>query len=169
MKALQRTLKLIDTIMEWTCHALLTGILAVTVMQVFLRFIVNNPTSWSEEVALLMLIWFGLIGCGIMVGRNGHIAITYFRDILPRGNGIYLDLFADVAVLVFSLFLVSVSGDLIKLVGYQIMPASGLSRAWLYWPVAAGGCLMVLNGTVNLLTTLCKLKEHLQKDNEASA
>lgn len=115
MRVVKALLKYLDTLMEWICHALLVGILVVTVMQVFLRFVLNNPTSWSEEIALLMLIWFGLIACGIMVGRRGHIAITFFRDLAPGKYAVAFDLFADVMVLIFSVFLLSVSDDLLKL------------------------------------------------------
>ncbi|OKL43867.1 TRAP transporter small permease [Pseudovibrio exalbescens] len=153
MRSTKAFLWYLDAVMEWICHSLLVGILVITVMQVFMRFVLNSPTSWSEEIALLMLIWFGLIACGIMVGRRGHIAITFLRDLVPGKWPITFDLFADIVVLIFSVFLLSVSEKLLALVGLQIMPASGVSRAWLYWPVAVGGALMTINAAANVVET----------------
>jgi len=65
------------------CHLLLVAITAVTVAQVFLRFALNSPTSWSEEIALLFLIWFGLLAVAVGIRRHEHVAITFLRDLLP--------------------------------------------------------------------------------------
>jgi len=157
MKAIRSFIHTIDVVMEWICHILLIGIVLVTVLQVFMRFVMNNPTSWSEEVALLLLIWFGLISIGIMVGRKGHIAITFFRDLLPGRWAIGLDLFADILVLVFSIFLITTSFELIDTVRMRMMPATGWSRSLLYYPILAGGSLMTLNAAIGVLDTALKL------------
>ena len=49
----------VNRLAAFACHFLLTIITLVTVLQVFLRFFLSRPTSWSEEIALLCLIWFG--------------------------------------------------------------------------------------------------------------
>lgn len=151
MQALDRALEMLNRAMEVVCHLLLVVILGITVMQVFLRYALARPTSWSEEIALLLLVWFGLIAIGVAIRRHGHIAITALRDRLPARAGRRLDMLAEILLLGFSLVLLSRSFELIALSGVQVMPATGLSRAWLYYPVLVGGLLMSLNALGNLL------------------
>jgi TRAP-type transport system small permease protein len=151
MQVLDRILHLVDQVMEAVCHLLLVAITAVTVLQVFLRFVMGSPTSWSEEIALLLLIWFGMIAIGIAVRRHGHIAIMAVRDRLPQRLAHAVDAFAQLLILAFSLTLFAKSFDLIALAGVQLMPATGISRAWLYYPALLGGLLMSVNALGNLV------------------
>ena len=150
MRKIDWLLDAVDRLMEMACHLLLVGIIAVTALQVALRFLFNSPTSWSEEVALLMLVWFGMIAIAIGIRRHGHIAITTLRDRLPLPLARGVDFLAEALLVVFSLVLLWQSFALIRLAGFQVMPATGLSRAWLYYPVLVGGALMSLNGLFNL-------------------
>lgn len=151
LRALDSLLGRLALLTEWACHALLVVIVGVTVMQVALRFLLNRPTSWSEEVALLCLVWFGMLAVALGVREHGHIAITALRDALPRLPARAVDFLAESLVLVFALFLAVKGGDLVSLAGRQILPASQLPKLWLYLPAGIGGGLMALNAMGNLL------------------
>ena len=62
----------------------LVVVMAVSVLnvlwQVFTRFVLSNPSSYTEELARYLLIWIGLIGAAYASGRQLHLAI----DLLPR-------------------------------------------------------------------------------------
>ena len=137
--------------MAGICHLLLVVIVVVIVGQVFLRYVMRSPTSWSEELALLLLIWYGLISVGIVVGTHGHIAIMTIRDRFPPPIRLAIDVLAQVLILVFASVMLWRAFDLIALSGRQMMPALGISRAWIYYPVLVGGALMVLNALANIV------------------
>ncbi|UIJ73398.1 TRAP transporter small permease [Aurantimonas sp. HBX-1] len=136
---------------SWICHALLVVITGVICMQVFLRFALNRPTSWSEEVALLCLIWFGLLAIAIGIRRHEHVAISFLRDMLPSRLAVGLDYMAQGAMAVFMLAVVYYGQDLLALAGHQVLPASGLPKQWLYLPTIAGGLLGCLNAIANIV------------------
>lgn len=133
------------------CYGLLGVITAVSVLQVFLRFVLNSPTSWSEEIAILCLIWFGLLAVAIGVRRHEHIAIMAFRDVLPARVAWLLDLMAQVAIAVFMFTVVYFGRDLVALVGVQALPASGWPRSLLYIPAVIGGALGFINALANIV------------------
>lgn len=62
---------------------ILVVIMAVMVInvlwQVFTRFIVGNPSSFTDELARYLMIWIGVLGAAYVSGRNMHVAI----DVLP--------------------------------------------------------------------------------------
>ncbi|MFN3823764.1 MAG: TRAP transporter small permease [Pseudorhodobacter sp.] len=132
------------------CYLLLIAITGVTAMQVFLRYALNRPTSWSEEIALLLLIWFGLIAVAVGIRRNEHLAITFLRDRMPMPVARLLDYGAQVGMLVFMGVVLWYGQDLVALAGRQLMPASGLPKSWLYIPALVGGGLGVMNALANL-------------------
>ncbi|WP_068408207.1 TRAP transporter small permease [Labrenzia sp. OB1] len=150
-RALKTVIDATNRLFSFACHALLGVITIVTVMQVFLRFAVNSPTSWSEEVALLCLVWFGMLAVAIGIRRHEHVAITFLRDRLPEPAAVTLDYFAQLAMGLFMFVVMLYGGDLIALAGAQVLPASLLPKYLLYLPALVGGGLGVVNAAVNIL------------------
>lgn len=143
------------------CHGLLVAITLVTVAQVFLRFVLNSPTSWSEEIALLFLIWFGLLAVAVGIRRHEHVAITFLRDLLPLPLAVALDYLAQLAMAGFMFTVMYYGGDLIALTGVQVLPATGLPKSLLYFPAIAGGLLGIVNALANMILRDVSLPETL--------
>lgn len=151
MRYLAQTVDGLNRSMSLLCHIILIVIVCVIAGQVFLRFIVNQPTSWSEELALLLLIWYGMISVGVAVGRHGHIAIMTLRNLLPKFGRQFVDVLAQTMILLFAAVVFWNALDLIAIVGGQRMPAMGVSKTWLYYPTLVGTLLMAINALSNLL------------------
>ena len=47
----------------------------LTCWQVFTRYILQNPSSWSEEMVSYLFAWMALLGASIVVGERGHMNI----------------------------------------------------------------------------------------------
>ena len=47
--------------------------------QVLSRYIVQNPSSFTDELSRYMLVWLGMLGAAYVAGKDQHIAI----DLLP--------------------------------------------------------------------------------------
>lgn len=56
---------------------------SVLVYQVFMRYFLNNATSWSDEVATVMFVWSVMLAIPIGVRRHEHIAVEFFISKLP--------------------------------------------------------------------------------------
>lgn len=54
----------------------LTSVLVIDVLwQVFSRYILNAPSSFTDELAGYLLIWVSLLGAAYVAGRQEHLAI----------------------------------------------------------------------------------------------
>lgn len=81
---------------EIICVVLLTGIVCLTVAQVFSRFVMNSPIGWTEELARILMIWMVFFGSSAAVKRNEHIKIEVvlnrlsdkMRNILGKITGV---------------------------------------------------------------------------------
>ena len=59
-------------------------ILLLVVVQVGMRYIFNSPLTWSEELAVFVMIWLTFIGSLICMRDKEHIEVTILVDYLPR-------------------------------------------------------------------------------------
>ena len=61
--------------MEWICMAFLAASVVIITIQVFWRYVLSDPLSWTEEVSRYLFIWIVMLGIPIMFNRN--IAICF--------------------------------------------------------------------------------------------
>ncbi|WP_426511783.1 TRAP transporter small permease [Dactylosporangium sp. McL0621] len=59
--------------------ALLAGTVAVILAQVFFRYALQQPLSWSNEVATDLLVYVAFVGFAIGVRDNAHVALHLFE------------------------------------------------------------------------------------------
>jgi len=67
-----------ETLIKWLegFLAFLMALLVIDVMwQVITRFLLNSPSSFTDELARYLLIWLGLLGAALVSGHKMHLAI----------------------------------------------------------------------------------------------
>ncbi len=69
MKKLRSVL---DRILNVLAGVSFLAMVALTCWQVFTRYILKNPSSWSEELVSYLFAWMALLGASIVVGERGH-------------------------------------------------------------------------------------------------
>ena len=101
------------TLTSWLGR-LITGLLGVILAlmvaaiawQVLSRYILNAPSSFSEEFLRFSLIWLGLIAAGYCFVDNRHLNLPLLTDSLPPRGQTYFLFFNALLSLVFGAFLV---------------------------------------------------------------
>ena len=68
-----------DRILEILLVALMGFMVLNVLWQVASRYLLNDPSSFTDELARYLLIWIGFLGAAYGTGKNIHLAI----DILP--------------------------------------------------------------------------------------
>ena len=152
MKTLgKKILGTLNLFAEWICYLILASLVLITVCQVFLRYVLNTPTSWSEEITLLLLIWFGMLSVAVATYQHKHMSISVVWDKLPASVQHLFNIFIDLLILIFAINIYFNADLLIEIVSNQKLPASEFSKAWLYYSLKMGGGLMVINSAGNVL------------------
>lgn len=62
----------------------LAVLVAVTIGGVLMRYIVNRPFGWMEEVQLWCFVWTVFPGASAVARHGGHIAIDAFVGLFPH-------------------------------------------------------------------------------------
>ena len=130
-KILDRSLEVLVTVSM--------GVLVVDVVwQVFTRYVLRNPSDWTEELATFLMIWVGLLGASVALNRGAHLGIDYFVLKLSAKKRLCAELFVFFCVAVFSLLVLVIGGiNLVRITlqTNQIPPALGAKIGLKMWHV----------------------------------
>lgn len=138
---------MIYKIVLFICKVLLVLDIAITSMAVAGRFIPFIPDpSWSEEVVLTFMAYMAVLSAALAIRRGAHIRMTAFDNYLPKGLVKFLDILADIAVLLLALVMIVVGWQYATGLGskgfYTSIPT--LSKFWMYFPVPLAGAAMLI-------------------------
>jgi TRAP-type C4-dicarboxylate transport system permease small subunit len=121
--------------------------------QVFTRLVIKNPSKWTEELAVFMLIWVALLGSAVALGRGAHLGIDYFVGKLPLRARLFSETIVFSCIFLFSLLVMIVGGiDLVSstLQLNQLSPALGIRVGYVYLAVPVSGFFLLLYSGVAL-------------------
>ncbi|MCB0261649.1 MAG: TRAP transporter small permease [Calditrichaeota bacterium] len=146
-----------------TVTALVMGLLVLDVVwQVITRFVLKNPSNWTEELATYLLIWVGLLGAGVALRRRAHLGIDYFVLRLDPKSQFISAVIAALFVTGFAVAVLLVGG--IQLVSLtfklgQTAPATGIKLGYVYLAVPISGFFIVMYGLEILAEAMAKLNQ----------
>jgi TRAP-type C4-dicarboxylate transport system permease small subunit len=141
LKALPRITKVLEYA-NWTALSFLSLLVAY---QVIARYILNDPSSWSEELARIVFIYMTFLGAALAIKRGRSLKITVFIDRLPpKLRFISYNLINGTISIVFLIFAVYYSYWLIRTLSASHTPSLELPVSVLYVSVPIGCLLMIV-------------------------
>ncbi len=143
---MQKLTQIITKILEIVLIILMTGIVIDVSWQIFTRFILRDPSSYTEELAGFLLIWIGLLGASYALYTRVHLGIDILTSKLVGFRRKMSTTMIYILVLLFSLFIPVLGG--MKLVNItftlkQISPAMGIPMGYVYLVLPLTGVLMI--------------------------
>lgn len=157
--------KTIDTITRIFTTSLMAIMVVVACWQVFTRFILQAPSTISEEFLRFSLIWLTMIGGAYVYGLKKHIAIIFIAKKIPKTKQIYVQILVELCVLVFAIVILLMGGlnAFTNAIG-QVSPSLRMPMEYLYLCLPVGGALFVIYAIFHLID---HVKEHKQLKEEA--
>lgn len=138
--------KKIDKILSNALVIIMSVMVVNVLWQVFTRFIVGTPSSFTDELARYLMIWLGILGAAYVSGRNMHVAI----DVLPLRSSSKtqrkLKLIVYTLIIVFAFFAMVIGGLRLVFITYtldQFSPALQLPLAVVYFAIPLSGALII--------------------------
>lgn len=107
-------------------------ILLLVVAQVAMRYLFNSPLTWSEELAVFVMIWLTFIGSLICMRDKEHIEVTILVDHLPRTLQRVVVVFSRLASVFFLLVVAYYGFELVMENMAVTSPANKLSMGLVY-------------------------------------
>lgn len=130
---------------------LLVLITALTCIQVFCRYVLHFSLRWSEEVPLIMMVWFGFISLAIGVKKGLHISIELFFRMFPESVQKVMQKFVDLCILIFGIIMVVFGWKLAAAMMTSTMPATKMPTGYLYGILPVSGVFVAFYSLMRIL------------------
>ncbi|MCU8202467.1 TRAP transporter small permease [Vibrio vulnificus] len=136
--------KIFDNLEEIITVPLMAALLVVLTWQIATRWLLNDPSLWSEELARVLFMYMSLIGCAIAIKRGTHVNITFFSDKLPEKIRLLLVLSLEAAVLVSIFAIIYLGYQHVERTAFFELITLGVSSKWMNYSLPLGGLFMVI-------------------------
>lgn len=123
------------------------GILVIIVVwQVFSRYALNDPSTFTDEMARFLLIWISLLGAAYYSGQNMHLAIDVLPQRLQPEGQVRLNIIINTLIILFSLCVLVIGGGMLCYYTYtytQLTPTLQVPMAFVYLIGPISGLLVI--------------------------
>ncbi|GAA0808411.1 TRAP transporter small permease [Clostridium sp. AF19-22AC] len=153
-------MKILNKILEYVLAILVVVMVAGCIWQIVTRFILQNPSDWTEELVRYALIWMTMVGVPYAYGKQQHIAVTFITDTFTKKGTLKDKIFIEILVLFLSVFVMTAGGIMVSMnAAGQVSPALGIPMQFYYIGVPVCGVLMVVYAAERLIRFIKEFKE----------
>lgn len=153
-------MKILDRILE-TLLALMVAVMVLGCLwQVFTRFVLSDPSKYTEELLRYLLIWMTMIGVPYAYGQGKHLSINLLIKSFDEKGKLMTNILIELLIMALSVFVMIAGGWMVTMNSAgQISPAMGMPMEFYYLCVPISGVLMVIYGLNRLTGFLKQWKE----------
>lgn len=124
-----------------TALVIMTAMIAA---QVFWRYVLNDSIVWTEPGSVMVMGWFIFLGAAVGVREGYHLSFDVFLMIVPTRVKLICHSISDVVVVAFGVGMIFYGSQLLLKTAGNVIPSLGLSGAFDFFPIVAGGVLLVI-------------------------
>lgn len=134
-------------LLEWILILLVAGLVLDVLWQVFSRFVLNDPSSWTDELATLLIIWVAMIGASVAFIRNNHLGVDYFVGKLKPRPRLISEILVQGLICLFAVTVLLLGGAklvTLTLLTDQVSPALLVKMGHVYMALPLSGLVIAL-------------------------
>ena len=151
--------KLLNNILNFLAGISFVAMVLLTCWQVFTRYILKNPSAWSEELVSYLFAWMALLGASVVTGERGHMNIPVVVERMGENAQKFFNVFAEVIALLFSAIILTYGGiKITSLAMGQLTSSLGVPIGVFYIVLPLCGILNMIYAILNIADIL-KAKE----------
>ena len=136
----------IDSLLSKLLITIMAAMTLNVLWQVFSRYFMATPSSFTDELARYLMIWIGILGAAYVAGKNGHVAIDVIPSRLSPTRQKRLRQGVRLCIVLFSFFAMVLGGIRLVYITYilqQYSPALEVPLALVYAVIPFSGLLII--------------------------
>jgi TRAP-type C4-dicarboxylate transport system permease small subunit len=157
MKSVDRVAEILSQIMLWLSGICLVGMTITIAAQVFVRYVLNSGIMGSEPGSVMIMGWFIFLGAAVGIREGNHLSFDFLLIIIPDRVKPWLHTISDIAVAAFGFGMIWYGMELAIKTAPNTMPSLGISSAFDFLPIVAGGFLAMLFTVERILRRIAGL------------
>lgn len=150
-KTIKRIALAIDSFFEHFALIAIVAMVVIVTIQVITRKLFSFVFFWSEEVTLLLMVWFSFMGIAIGFREKLHLAMDSFTNLLPKKVNWVIDKVILIAVFGFGLYLVKNGWDFTVLMNESTLAATKLPNSVMYLVMPITGVMICVYTLLQLI------------------
>lgn len=134
-----------------------TALVVMTLMfawLVFGRYVLNDTPTWVEQVSHLLLMVIAFLGAAVGVRQDTHLAVVYFRGVVPSWLRTVFVFVTDVLMAGFGGMMFWYGLELTQFKWKTLVPLIQVSEGFRSLPLTICGALVFLFSTGHLIRLL---------------
>ena len=143
---MQKLTEIITKILTQVLIVLMAAIVLDVTWQVFTRFILRDPSSFTEELARFLLIWIGILGAAYALKTKAHLGIDILTYKLKGVKKQIVDILVFSIIIVFTFFVMIIGGVRLVQLAFtlnQFSAAIGIKMGYIYLVIPISGLLII--------------------------
>jgi TRAP-type C4-dicarboxylate transport system permease small subunit len=135
----------VDQFLEISLSILLGAMVLNVLWQVASRYLLNDPSAFTDELSRYMLIWLGLFGAAYASGQNLHVSIDLLRRKLNEQQTQIQNTVIRSVIILFALVMIIGGIRLVYISFYlgQLSSAMQLPLGYVYAALPLSGLLII--------------------------
>lgn len=109
----EKSMKYLNKVVEIILEVLVAGMVLGCCWQVITRFVLHNPSKYTEELLRYMLIWLTMMGVPYAYGQNSHLAINLIVKKFKPKNETLAQIAIDVLIMILSVSVMIIGGIMV--------------------------------------------------------
>lgn len=147
--------KLLNNILNFLAGVSFVAMVVLTCWQVITRYILKDPSPWSEELVSYLFAWMALLGASVVTGERGHMNIPIVVDKMGDKAKKALLVLAEVIAFLFSAVILVYGGiEITSLAMGQLTSSLGIAIGWFYIVLPLCGVLNMIYSAINTVDIL---------------
>ncbi len=136
------------------------AMVVLTCWQVLTRYVLKNPSTWSEELVGYLFAWMSLLGASIVTCERGHMNIPIIVERFSKTVQKGLNCFGEIVAFLFSVVILVYGGIKITTLAMGQMTSS------LGVPIGIFYIVLPLCGILNMIYTVLNILDILKNQTE---
>lgn len=163
-KTVNRIECLLEKISQIFCIISLGTLIAITNIAVFFRYVLHSPLTWSNELAIYLLMSFTFWGATMGLLHDKFFSVDTIRELLSKRGQLILSSISKALISIFLLFAVFFTRPLVEQakITKTLSPAMGIPMYLIYLFLTIGFLFMLSANLVSLVNSLSKVSQNKQ-------
>lgn len=147
---------ILDKVVEGLSVAIIVLMVLLVSWQVFARYVLNSPSSFSETLTRYLFVWLVIVTASYAFGKRDHMCISFLKDKLPDHMKYAVNILIEILTLLFSATIMVYGGFTMMKMQMVQMDSN------LHIPMGVIYSVIPVCGVIILFYAICNMEEEFQ-------
>ncbi|MDO5408699.1 MAG: TRAP transporter small permease [Eubacteriales bacterium] len=152
--------KILDNVMRFLMAMAMLSLVVGGFWQIFTRWILNDPSTFTEEFMRYMLIWASMLGSAYCFYKDKHLTLDLFKSKAKGTAAVALNVFIEAMIMFFVIYVFVYGGGRMAMNSTNASPVMQIPFKVLYMILPLSGCFIVLARVLKYIQLYLDAKEN---------